>query len=263
VHKNENTKITGRLESYVGKRSYCQESQEPHRILILSDGMGCDSYTSLNEALEHSATAIGKRILTHWIFEENQYTELEKEGGLAAYDALIVGESNRFIEEKLKYIQIARRKCCPFLGLSIGFDLAAVEFARNVCGLLDTIPQDLFTQNTHLLHITPLKLGSHAITLHLNTQAYAIYRNEEQVYERFRKCTVLTCAMQEKLAKAGLIFSGIGDTGEPEILELLEHQFFIAIQAHPEYKSHPGRPHPLFVHFVRQIGKLAQYNSVK
>jgi CTP synthase len=223
-----------------------------------------DTYLSINEALKHAAAANGCRVEIDWIdaekFEESP-KELEK---LSAHDGILVpgGFGQRGSEGKIAAISYARQHSAPFLGLCFGFQLAVVEFARSI-GLKQANSTELDPKTPHpVIFILPeqkkvkelggtMRLGAHEIRLGRGTKAREIY-GSDRIWERHRHRYEVNPRYIPKLTKAGLKFSGKSPDGKRmEILEIPNHPFFLATQFHPEFKSRPGKPSPVFDAFVR------------
>ena len=172
------------------------------------------------------------------------------------------GFGNRGIEGKITAIQYARENKIPFLGLCLGMQLAIVEFARNVVGWSDAHSAELDPATTHpVIHLMPeqdgvediggtLRLGSYPCTLDKESKAYELY-GSETITERHRHRYEVNNYYRDDLTKNGMKLSGLSPDGRiVEMMELPDHPWFIATQAHPEFKSRPNRPHPLFKGFV-------------
>ena len=180
------------------------------------------------------------------------------------------GFGDRGIDGKIVAIKYARENNIPFLGLCLGMQLAIVEFARHVVGFHDAHSIELDPQTTHpVIHLMPeqdgiediggtLRLGSYPCVLDKNSKAYELY-GEETIHERHRHRYEVNNYYREDLEKAGLLLSGLSPDGRiVEMCEIPTHPWFIATQAHPEFKSRPNRPHPLFKGFV---GAALKYQS--
>ena len=172
------------------------------------------------------------------------------------------GFGDRGIEGKISAIRYARENNVPFLGLCLGMQMAIVEFARHVIGYDDAHSVELDPNTTHpMIHLMPdqdgiediggtLRLGSYPCILDKDTKAYELY-GDETIHERHRHRYEVNNDYREVLRQAGMTLSGISPDGRiVEMIELKEHPFFLATQAHPELKSRPNRPHPLFRGFV-------------
>ena len=188
-------------------------------------------------------------------------------------DGILVpgGFGDRGIEGKISAIRYARENKIPFLGLCLGMQLSIVEFARNVVGYNDAHSVELEPSTTHpVIHLMPeqdgvediggtLRLGSYPCILDKNSKAYQVYGTEE-ISERHRHRYEVNNDYRSVLIENGMILSGLSPDGRiVEMVELADHPWFIATQAHPELKSRPNRPHPLFKGFIEAA--LASKNS--
>lgn len=233
-----------------------------------------DSYVSMNEAFKHAGAACNTRVIIDYIeaemFEENP----EKVAMLKDYDGIFVpyGFGQRGAIGKMMAIQFARENGIPFLGICFGFQLAVIDFARNVCGLKDANSTEIDEKTPHpVIDLMPeqqqvtykgatMRLGAHKIIIKKGTIAHKLY-NATEVYERHRHRYEVNPEYTEILEKHGLVFSGRSPDGRRmEILELPDKFFFLASQFHGEFKSRPGRPSPIYYGFVkacldRKLGK--------
>ncbi len=228
-----------------------------------------DSYAALFDALDHAGWQLGYRIKTQWINSE----KTEKDGlpkDILKCDGIIVpiGWGARGAEGMISGIKLARENKIPYLGLCFGMQLAVVEFARHVLGLKDADSTEI-NENTAnpVVHIIPskaetvkrrayggtMRLGRWECEVKKDTLAYAAYK-KDKVWERHRHRYEVNNEYRKKLTNSGLVISG-ESTIEPlvEIIELPRsvHPFFMATQFHPEYKSRPLAPHPLFIAFLQ------------
>ncbi len=236
------------------------------RIALVGKYAGLvDSYVSMNEAFKHSGAACQTRVLIDYIeaekFEANQ-TEIEL---LKKYDGIFVpyGFGPRGTEGKIRAIQFARENDVPFLGICFGFQLAVIEFARNMCGLEDASSAEINPESPHLvINLMPeqrnvkhkgatMRLGAHKIIVKKDTLAYKLYGAEE-IDERHRHRWEVNPDYWQPLEKNGLVFSGKSPDGKRmEILELPNQFFFFASQFHGEFKSRPGKPDPEYYGFIK------------
>ena len=222
-----------------------------------------DAYISVVEALKHGGFAHNAQVNIKWINSEEVTPENVGEL-LGDVCGILVpgGFGNRGIEGKITAIQYARENKIPFLGLCLGMQLAIVEFARNVVGWSDAHSAELDPATTHpVIHLMPeqdgvediggtLRLGSYPCTLDKESKAYELY-GSETITERHRHRYEVNNYYRDDLTKHGMKLSGLSPDGRiVEMMELPEHPWFIATQAHPEFKSRPNRPHPLFKGFV-------------
>ena len=223
-----------------------------------------DAYLSVVEALKHGGISNRAKVNINWIDSE-EITKENVENKLKDSDALIVpgGFGTRGIEGMITAIGYAREKKKPFLGICLGMQLSLIEYARNVAGLEGATSTE-FDENAKypVIHIMPdkegledvggtLRLGSYPCDLTDNTIARSLY-GEEHITERHRHRYEVNNEYREILTKAGLVFSGMSpDKRIVEMLELPTHPFFVATQAHPEFKSRPDKAHPLFRGFIK------------
>jgi CTP synthase len=225
-----------------------------------------DSYISITNALEHTEPYEQIRINLQFI----DTTDFDNDGSAilkALHDAhgIIVpgGYGLRGTEGMLRFIQYAREHQVPYLGLCFGFQLAAIEFARRVCGMEKATstefdahaPEPLISLLPEQEEVSDLggtqRLGGHDVLLQPGTRVHKIY-GRDMIHERFRHRYELNNVYKAALEEAGLVFCGM--TPDHRIMQILDyppHPFFIATQFHPELLSRPNRPHPLFQAFVR------------
>ena len=222
-----------------------------------------DAYISVVEALKHGGIASRCVVHIRWVDSET-VTDENAATLLSGADGVLVpgGFGDRGIEGKISAIRYAREHGVPFLGLCLGMQMAVVEFARHVLGWPDAHSTELNPDTTHpMVHLMPdqngvtdiggtLRLGSYPCVLDKTTKAYALY-GEAVIQERHRHRYEINNAYRKELQDAGLTLSGLSPDGRiVEMIELRSHPFFLATQAHPELKSRPNRPHPLFRGFV-------------
>ena len=222
-----------------------------------------DAYISVVEALRHAGLYHGVAVEIRWINSE-ELEEQPAENLLSDVDGVVVpgGFGDRGIEGKINAINYARINKIPFLGLCLGMQLAVVEYARNVlkwqgANSTEFNPDtpypviDLLPEQKELDKMGgTMRLGKYPCRLMENTRASQSY-GEEIIYERHRHRYELNNKFREELADAGIVFSGtLPDRYLVEIIELGDHPWFLATQFHPEFKSRPYRPHPLFREFI-------------
>ncbi len=233
-----------------------------------------DSYKSLNEALIHGGIANDSRVLLHWVDSE----EIEAEGPekfLSETDGILVpgGFGIRGIEGKIQAIQYARDKKIPFFGICLGMQCAVIEFARHVCGLENANSSE-FDRETpdpviylmekwydHRRGVMQerdeasdmggtMRLGAYPCILEEGTKAFEAYKVRE-LSERHRHRYEFNNRYRDIMQKNGMRFSGLSPDHElVEIVELEDHPYFLGCQFHPEFKSRPTDPHPLFKSFI-------------
>ncbi len=222
-----------------------------------------DAYLSVIEALRHGGFHYGARVDLTWISSDD-LAEGDVAAVLAGIDGIVVpgGFGWRGIEGKLEAIRYARETGVPFLGLCLGLQCAVIEFARDVCGLEGANSSEFDPATPHpVIDLLPeqknvtdlggsMRLGAQPCHLIPGTRAAAAY-GEPVVYERHRHRYEVNPSYHEILAGNGLVFSGLSPDGRlVEIIELPDHPFFMGGQFHPELRSRPTRPHPLFREFV-------------
>ena len=223
-----------------------------------------DAYISVVEALKHAGYKFNTRININWVDSE-KLEQVEKLDEVFKNSKGILvpgGFGNRGIEGKIKAINYARKNNIPYLGLCLGMQLAVIEFARNVCGLKNASSKefeelcecpviDLMQDQKSIVNMGgTLRLGNYECKLMPNTVAYSCYK-EEKIVERHRHRYEFNNEYKEILEKKGMVFSGINEQANlVEIVEIPTQKFHVACQFHPEFKSRPTRPHPLFVKFV-------------
>ena len=229
-----------------------------------------DAYLSVSEALKHAGYEIGKKINIQWILSEdvneNNYKDILKDA-----DGILVpgGFGSRAIEGKILAIKYARENNVPFLGICLGMQLTAIEFARDVLNYKDADSTE-FNPSTKnpIIHILEeqnnitnmggtLRLGLYNCHIKKGTKTFEAYQKED-IQERHRHRYELNDKYLPELEKNGLIATGINpERNLVEILELTNHPFFISCQFHPEFLSRPTRPHPLFLGFIKAANKNA------
>ena len=228
-----------------------------------------DSYISVIEAVKHACWHFSMKPNIFWLdaeeYEKNPAKLKEELGGL---DGIIVpgGFGTRGVEGKIKAISFARKNKKPYLGLCYGMQLAVIEFARSVAGMngahtTEVNPRtkypviDIMAEQKEKVFSGKMggsmRLGAYACRLKDKSIARKAY-GERTVYERHRHRFEFNNALQNILESKGLIMSGINpESGLVEIIELKDHPFFVGTQFHPEFKSRPLSPHPLFREFIR------------
>ena len=222
-----------------------------------------DAYISVVEALKHGGIAQHATVNIKWVDSE-LLNNSNVEEVLSDMDGILVpgGFGDRGIEGKITAIEFARIRKIPFLGLCLGMQLSVVEFARHVVGYNDAHSIELDPNTTHpVIALLPeqdgiediggtLRLGSYPCVLDKSSLAYKLY-GEETIHERHRHRYEFNNDYRKVLTENGMMLSGISPDGRiVEMVELPDHPFFIGTQAHPELKSRPNRPHPLFRGFV-------------
>ena len=223
-----------------------------------------DAYISVVESLKHAGYKHNSKVKIDWIQSED-ITEENVHEYLKEADGILVpgGFGNRGVEGKITTIKYARENKIPFFGICLGMQLAAVEFARNVCGLTGAHSSELDPNTPYpIINLLPdqenvvemggtLRLGSYPCTLTEGSQAHKEY-GEINITERHRHRYEFNNFYRERLTNKGLVLSGVSPDGRlVEIVELPEHPWFVACQFHPEFKSRPEKAHPLFAGFIK------------
>ena len=226
-----------------------------------------DAYISITESLRHAAVANEAELDIHWVnAEEIEADATDMAKVMAGVDGILVpgGFGNRGIEGKIKAIQYAREHKIPFFGICLGMQCAVIEFARNVCGMADANSSEFNPNSAHpVIDLMPeqidvedlggtMRLGLYPCKVYPDTLTSKAY-NAELIYERHRHRYEFNNAFREKIVGKGLVLGGTLPNGRlVEIVELpqSEHPWFLGAQFHPEFKSRPTNPHPLFRDFV-------------
>lgn len=226
-----------------------------------------DAYISITESLRHAAVANEAELDIHWVnAEEIEADDTDMAKVMAVVDGILVpgGFGNRGIEGKIKAIQYAREHKIPFFGICLGMQCAVIEFARHVCGMADANSSEFNPNSTHpVIDLMPeqldvedlggtMRLGLYPCKVYPDTLTSKAY-NAELIYERHRHRYEFNNAFREEIVGKGLVLGGTLPNGRlVEIVELpeSEHPWFLGAQFHPEFKSRPTNPHPLFREFV-------------
>jgi CTP synthase len=240
------------------------EAEETVKVAIIGKYIKLqDAYLSVVEALGHAGGAHGRRVELDWVDSEKLIDRESTARRLIDADGILVlpGFGHRGAEGKIEAARYARETGIPYLGLCLGMQIEVVEFARNVAGL-EMANSTEFEQDTPhpVIDIMPdqvgvemggtMRLGRWPCSISPGTLAAEVY-DADLVYERHRHRYEVNNRYREGLQDAGMVFSGTSPDGRlVEIAELRDHPFFIGSQFHPEFKSRPLRPHPLFYGFV-------------
>jgi CTP synthase len=231
-----------------------------------------ESYKSLNEALYHGGFACGGDVRIEY-FDSEKLIEVSV---LDELDGILVphGFGSRGVEGKIRSIRYARENEVPFLGICFGMQLACIEFARNVAGLEGANSTEVDPDTPHpVIDLLPeqreieskgatMRLGAYPCVLQPGSRTAEAY-GTTQISERHRHRWEFNPEYRDRLQAAGLFFAGSSPDGRlAEVIELPSHPFFVASQFHPEFKSKPFDPHPIFEAFVRaatdrQVARLA------
>lgn len=222
-----------------------------------------DAYISVVEALKHGGIAERATVNIKWVDSE-YLTEKNMDGIFAGVSGILVpgGFGSRGVEGKILAAKYAREHKIPYLGLCLGMQVAIIEYARNVCGFHDAHSIELDPGTTHpVIALMPdqngvediggtLRLGSYPCILDPSSKAYELYHAAE-IHERHRHRYEVNNDFRAALNENGMKLCGTSPDGRiVEMLEIADHPWFIATQAHPELKSRPNRPHPLFKGFI-------------
>ncbi|PSB29351.1 CTP synthase [Chlorogloea sp. CCALA 695] len=228
-----------------------------------------DAYLSVTEALRHAALATKGELILRWINSEDLETDDAKKY-LEGIDGLVVpgGFGIRGVDGKIAAVKYARELQIPFLGLCLGMQCAVVEWARNLAGLKEANSAEFDPTGAHpVINLLPeqqdvvdlggtMRLGLYPCRIEPNTLAHKLY-GKEVIYERHRHRYEFNNTYRNLLLEAGYVISGTSPDGRlVEIIELPSHPFFVATQFHPEFKSRPSAPHPLFSGFIEAATAL-------
>ncbi|HXZ99176.1 MAG TPA: CTP synthase [Candidatus Binatia bacterium] len=242
--------------------SRIEAPKPPVRVALVGKYIAMpDAYLSVTESLRHAAVHCGVDLQLEWVSSEEMDAKGER---LAEVDGVVVpgGFGHRGIEGKVLASRFARHHQVPYLGLCLGMQCATVDITREVLGTDDANSTEFnaFTANP-VIDLLPeqrdienkggtMRLGVYPCKLLPGSRAAAAY-GEAVVYERHRHRFEFNNQYRDRLAKAGVVFSGTSPNGRlVEIIELRDHPFFVGSQFHPEFRSRPGRPHPLFREFM-------------
>ena len=236
-----------------------------------------DAYKSLSEALIHGGLANKTNVEITWL-ESEEFEKTAPTRRLNKYDGILIpgGFGKRGTEGKIKVIKYAREKQIPFLGICLGMQLLVIEYARNCAGIKEANSEEFEEESNsssdHLIyHLSKwikdqkvevrskvqnkggtMRLGAYPAKINKGTMAFSIYKNA-LVSERHRHRFEVNIKFQKALEESGLTFSGFSQDGSlPEIVELSNHPFFLGVQFHPELKSKPFEPHPIFSIFIKK-----------
>jgi CTP synthase len=236
-----------------------------------------DAYKSLDEALIHGSLSNGVDLDTKWV-DSTKINKKNVNNILKNYSAILIpgGFGARGTEGKIEAISYARKYKVPFFGICFGMQMAIIESARNILGIKNATSSEFGNSGTHVIGLMhewikgkskqkgseknlggTMRLGSYRAKLKKNSLISKIYKSN-LINERHRHRYEVDKNLKSKLEKKGLIFSGLSPDGSlPETIELENHPWFIGVQFHPEFKSRPFAPHPLFSSFI----KAAKNNS--
>ena len=225
-----------------------------------------DSYLSVVESLNHACLHNKVKLNLNWLDADNfEIEELNKQDGVI----IPGGFGYRGIEGKITAIEHLRVNKIPFLGICLGLQCAVIEYARNVCNIKDANSSE-FSKNTknYVIDLLPnqdlekddkgasMRLGTYPCKITKNTLSEKIYK-EEVIYERHRHRYEVNNKFKEQLEKGGLVISGMSpDNNLIEMIEVKDHPYFVASQFHPEFKSRPWEPAPMFNYFIKAASNI-------
>jgi len=274
-HEGVDTLVLKYLHFEAKERDLRQWEELVHRVYNPKDEVNIgivgkyveyeDSYKSLKEALVHGALAHNLKLQLNWIEAEGlEGDEASRDAQLEEYDGILVpgGFGKRGIEGMLEAIRYAREKNVPYFGICLGMQTACIEYARNVCGLADANSSEFDPATPHRVIYKlrelrgveelggTMRLGAWTCKIEPGTLAHRIYGKLE-ISERHRHRYEFNREYEGTLTAGGLRISGSTPDGTyVEMVEIPEHPFFIGCQFHPEFKSKPLEPHPLFKSFI-------------
>lgn len=242
-----------------------KSAKEEVRIALVGKYVALhDAYLSVAEALRHAAYALGKKVKILWIDSET-ITEENVTEALKEADGILVpgGFGNRGVEGKIITCRYARENNIPYLGICLGMQVAVIEYARDVLGLKDAnsgefdpdsknkVIDFLPDQSDNINKGGTLRLGAYPCKVEFGSKLYECY-NEEMIFERHRHRYEYNNDYREQLVDAGLLIGGTSpDERIVETVEIKENDYFVGVQFHPEFKSRPNKPHPLFTGLIR------------
>ncbi|MFA9270484.1 MAG: CTP synthase [Baekduiaceae bacterium] len=247
----------------------CQRADaavEPVRIALVGKYVQLeDAYLSVSESLRHAGYMFGAGIEIDWVDSESLTDDEVALERLRDHDGILIpgGFGGRGIEGKIRAARVAREQQIPYLGICLGMQIAVAEYARNVAGMDGANSTEFDPETPHpVIDLLPeqkevsdlggtMRLGADPIKLHDGTRIRELY-GEAVIYERHRHRYEVNLYLRKRLEAAGLVVGGTSpDERLVEAVELEDHPFFVASQYHPEFKSRPERPAPLFREFVR------------
>ncbi len=235
-----------------------------------------DAYKSIIEAFTHAGVSSDAEVNLVWVSSED-IKQSGAEKFLHDLDGLLIpgGFGERGVEGKIEAIKYVREKNIPFFGICLGMQCAVIEFARNACGIKEAHSYEFYRELKHpVIHLMAdqegvtelggtMRLGAYPCVVRENTRTYEAYQATE-IQERHRHRYELNNAYRDVLVEKGLVLSGLSpDERLVEIVELSDHRWFVGVQFHPELKSRPTRPHPLFREFVKASVMYNQGRSDK
>jgi len=228
-----------------------------------------DAYISIAESFTHAGIANDCRVNIKYVYAEDLEEEEKVEENLKDVDGILVpgGFGDRGIEGKIAAVKYARENKVPYFGICLGMQCAVIEYARNILDLDDANSSEFNEESSDpVIDLMPdqhdiedmggtMRLGLYPCKLEENTISKKAY-SDEVIYERHRHRYEFNNQYRSRMEKKGMIFSGLSpDEKLVEIIEIPDHPWFVGVQFHPEFKSRPNRPHPLFVRFVEAVLK--------
>lgn len=268
-----------KLEKWAEIMKKIRNSKEKVKIAIVGKYTSqADSYISLKEAIKHGGIANELKTEIALISSEIFESDSGSVKMLSEYDGVVVagGFGIRGVEGKINALSFCRENHIPVLGICLGMQLMTVEISRNVCNLKGAHSTEFDpTTNYPVVDLLEnqrnidqlggtMRLGSWKIKIKENTLAYQIYKTDE-IYERHRHRYEISPKFVPLLSSKGVMFSGfsfLGDVAIPEILEIPDHPFFLGVQFHPEFRSKPFAPHPIFSYFIRKSFEIGRSRRI-
>jgi CTP synthase len=259
--------VTGppNLESWRSMVEKAMSATEEVRVGIVGKYVGLpDAYLSVAEALRHAAAGQGLKLDLVWV-PSDELTGLLADTYLEDLDGIVIpgGFGYRGVEGKIQAIRFARENDVPLLGLCLGLQAAVIELARNVLGLTDANSTEFDPSTAHpVIDLMAsqedvedkggtMRLGLYAAKLAEGSKVRELY-GQELVYERHRHRWEVNNRYRKDLERGGMRLTGLSpDDNLVEYVELVDHPFFVGTQAHPEFRSRPDMPHPLFTGLIR------------
>jgi len=257
-HDHEHTELIKYLEN---------TSQPQDKVTIAVCGKYVkhqDAYKSVEEALKHAAASHKRKLILKWVDSERSFKPADLDKDLADVDGILIpgGFGIRGIEGKISIAEYARTHDIPFLGICLGMQVAVIEFARNVCKFKDANSTEFDEESPHpVIHLmedqkyielvgASMRLGAYSCNLKKGSRTAKAY-GKIKISERHRHRYEFNNQYRDELARKGLEITGTSpDDLLVEVIEIPSHKFFIGVQFHPEFKSRPNNPHPLFTGLI-------------
>ena len=243
----------------------CKSATDSITIALVGKYIGLhDAYLSVAESLCHAGIYNDVKVDIKWINSED-VTPATVEEQLVGCSGILVpgGFGDRGIPGMIEAVKYARENKIPYFGICLGMQMAVIEYARNVCGIKDAHSSEFNPDGEHnVIDIMPeqkevtdkggtMRLGLYPCKIKANTLSHLIY-SDELIFERHRHRFEVNNSYRPLLEKGGLVMAGLSpDERLVEMIELPVHPWFVGVQFHPEFKSRPNRPHPLFAHFIK------------